>query len=115
MFSLVYILTSAPNYYVMNIIMQVLCLGSLVHPDIRFDKPPPDKPFQADLCGKSCDKHMIYIPAYLLSYDFIAIRHPVDRDFPFRFDQFVQKKVQSRSNSNYAHAEYVKHVIIQLL
>lgn len=36
----------------MNLIhIQVLCLGSLVHPDIRFDKPPPDKPFKADLLG----------------------------------------------------------------
>ena len=47
---------------------QVLCVGSLVHPEIHIDKPPPGQGalFKGDLLGEwhshviHCDGHVIH-------------------------------------------------------
>jgi len=50
---------------------EVLGVGALIHPSLSLDKPPPKTLFEADFC---------------------TIRRPVDRDFPFRFEEFVKRK-----------------------
>jgi DNA polymerase alpha subunit A len=50
---------------------EVLCVGALVHSSVALDKPPPKKPFEADFC---------------------TIRRPVDRTFPFGFEEHLKRK-----------------------
>ncbi|CAI8021304.1 DNA polymerase alpha catalytic subunit [Geodia barretti] len=50
---------------------EVLCAGCLVHSSVALDKPPPKIPFETDFC---------------------AIRSPVDRNFPFGFEDLLKRK-----------------------
>ena len=42
------------NKLVLSNILQVLCVGALIHPGVSVDKPPPKPPFEADFCSKCC-------------------------------------------------------------
>ena len=83
------------NKLVLLDVLQVLCVGALIHPGVGVDKPPPKPPFEADFCSKRCWEGASVQCATIAvcMIPTTAIRRPVDRDFPFGFEEFVKKKV----------------------